>query len=367
MGDDGDDLATARALLPGLRLAAVSDLGGGDRSAVRRVRAHRPDGGDTLLVVKSFHQAGEGWAREAAALSTAPAAAPVPRLIAEHRSPPTVVLADLGDGGSVADALLGGDAGAAAGAVQLWAHTLGLLHRATVGRRGPFRAALAERAGELPIIDSLVSSMLDEAARLLGERCAALGVELPAGALGELHELGRRLGPDGPAALSPSDACPDNNVRVGDGLVLLDFEGAQWRHVAWDVAYLGVPWPSCWCSWRMPAEVADRALERYRAAVEDVLPYVREPRFREDVADAAAGWELLTTAWYLPGALGADRPPDRGPTPTRRAMILHRLDGARRNPRLTAMAELAARLRGRLVEAWGEVPLAFAPAFDESA
>ena len=40
-------------------------------------------------------------------------------------------------------------------------------------------------------------------------------------------------------------------------VVLVDFEGAEWRHVAWDVAYLRVPWPTCWCSWRMPDAVAE--------------------------------------------------------------------------------------------------------------
>ena len=46
-------------------------------------------------------------------------------------------------------------------------------------------------------------------------------------------------------------------------------------------------------------------------------------------------------------------------------MILHRLDGARRSTDLPALAELAERLRAHLVARWGEVPLAFAPAFEE--
>ena len=54
-------------------------------------------------------------------------------------------------------------------------------------------------------------------------------------------------------AFTPGDTCPDNDVQVADGLVLIDFEDAQWRHVVWDVAYLTVPFPSCWCSWRLPA------------------------------------------------------------------------------------------------------------------
>ena len=121
------------------------------------------------------------------------------------------------------------------------------------------------------MLPSRVSHELDDAARVLDGHCAALGVPIPTGALDELRELRHVLGSDGTAALTPADTCPDNNVLVGDRVVLIDFEGAQWRHVAWDVAYLFVPWPSCWCAWSIPDELAARpspttATRRPRAA-----------------------------------------------------------------------------------------------------
>ena len=83
-------------------------------------------------------------------------------------------------------------------------------------------------------------------------------------------------GGPGVRALTPSDACPDNNVLRGGDLVLVDFEGAQVRHVAWDVAYLRVPWPSCWCSWRLPEDLAARAHGVWTEQVAVVAPYVRK-------------------------------------------------------------------------------------------
>lgn len=366
-----DELEVARALLPGVRLGHPESLGGSDRSEVRRVRARWPDQDETTVVVKSFVSAGEGWVREAAALEILPGSAPAPRMIAESSAPPTVIMADLGTGGSVADALLGQDADAAAAAVARWAAAIAALHRETLGLRAEFRAAISRRAGDLPVSHAPLSAEVDEAVGRLEDLCGRLDVTEPPGALAELRELPRRIGVDGPAALSPADGCPDNNLHVGDGLALVDFEGAQWRHIAWDVAYLSVPWPSCWCSWRMPGDVAERALERYRATIEDVLPYVRTADFRRDVTAAAAGWSLVSSAWYLPNALADDPPsphPDK-PTPTRRAMILHRLDRARRCDEqcgLPALAELAERLRARLVQRWGEVPLGYARAFEDS-
>ena len=360
-----DRLDDARALLPGVRLREQGTLGGSTRSDVRRVRAEWPGHPETALIVKQFIDAGESWVREASALAIAPEAAPTARLVAEGGAPPIVVMTDLGDGASVADALLGDDFAAGSEAVLRWAAAMATLHRTTLGSREEFRAALGRRAGDLPVSETHMLTAADDAARALEQQCIDLGVRIPPGALTELRELPRRLNGDHAAALSPHDACPDNNVRVGDGLILIDFEGAQWRHVAWDVAYLTVPWPSCWCSWRMPGDVAGRALERYRATIEAELPYVRTPEFRQDVASAATGWALISTSSFLPKALGDDPPPADPAkfTPTRRAMILHRLYGAQRCEETPAVAELAEALREYLVHRWGEVPLAYAPAF----
>ena len=199
-----------------------------------------------------------------------------------------------------------------------------------------------------------MQAFLADAADVIARSAADLAVQVPAGALEELRGLDQRLGV---AALTPSDACPDNNVVTGDGLVLIDFEGAQWRPVAWDVAYLTVPWPSCWCSWRIPAAVTRRALDTYRAA----FPGCGEA----DVEVAAAGWAFLSASWFLPRALADDPPsahPDR-PRPGFRAMILHRFGQARRCAATPALAELAGRLHDTLALRWGDVPLPYAPAF----
>jgi len=356
--DDLDDLDDLRVLLPGARLAHLEQLGGSNRSVVRRVSA---DAG--TLIVKRFVSSDEGWVRESAALSVLPPGAPAPRLVAASGTAPVVVMTDLGTGTSVADALLGDDASVAAEAVVSWATAVATLHRVTAGSREAFRVALRARSGELPVAESTVATDLDDAGRIVAECCAQLGVEVPAGALAELHGLADRLGGDASAALTPADACPDNNVRVADGLALIDFEGAQWRHVAWDVAYLLVPWASCWCAWRIPDEVAQRGIAAYRDALGWAYPDTAG--FRDDVAAAAVGWALISTSWFLRRALVDDTPigsPDH-PAPSRRATIQHRLDGARRGTVLPALAELAGRLYEALAARWGETALAYAPAF----
>jgi Phosphotransferase enzyme family len=360
-----DDLDAARALLPGVRLEPLEQLRGGERSSVQRVLATRSDGTRSTVVVKRFLVAGEGWVREAAALSVLPARVPAARVVVAGAQPPVLVTDDLGAGGSVADALLGDDPALATEAVIGWAQAIATLHAATAGSRDAFSAALAERQGELPVAESRMSVDLEDAVRVLDRECGSLGVRVPAGAFDELRGLGKRLGGSGAAALTPADTCPDNNVATSAGLALLDFEGAQWRHLAWDVAYLLVPWPTCWCSWQLPDPVADQAVAAYKRIAAQTFPYVTEPGFAADLDAAAAGWALLSTSWFIDSALGSDPSvnPDK-PTPTRRAMILHRLHRAGQSAELPAVAELARSLAAELRGRWGDVPLAVARAFN---
>lgn len=363
MGHDGLD--PVRALLPGVRLQSGGRLGGNERTHVERIRARHPDGTEASYIAKLHRSAGEGWVREAAALSLLPPEVRAPRVVAEGRGdPPVLVIEDLGDCASVADALVGDDPGAADAALQAWATALAALHVATRGSREAFRAALASRQGDLPVPDSRVPIELDLTVRALDRACSMLRVQVPAGALDELRGLTKRLGGSGLAALTPADACPDNNLRLDGGVALVDFEGAQWRHLAWDLAYLHVPWPTCWCCWRMPDAVVQHAVEAYLRAAAADIPEVAGEAFDKDVEAAVVGWALMSTMSFLDNALGADPPLNPGhPTPTRRAMILHRLARAAGSSELPTLAGLSAALHDQLHARWGDVPLAFAPAF----
>jgi hypothetical protein len=190
---------------------------------------------------------------------------------------------------------------------------------------------------------------------------AAPGAE----ALTELRSATAALGPDADA-LTPADACPDNNVATPAGLVLLDFEQATMRHVAWDAAYLLVPWPSCWCSWRIPADVAGVALARWRAAVAPTVPVVGSAAFDRDLDVAVAAWAFLSSAWFLAGAVDEEdgAPGDALRGPTRRAVIRYRMRlAARRRTVLPALADLAEEILAATAQRWGDLRLRTAPAY----
>jgi hypothetical protein len=334
-----DRVLSAAGAALGVELTGVRELSRG-RSLVLRALA-----GDRPVVVKAPLETGPGPARELAALRVlggVPGAVP---LLAEADDPPVLVLADLGDGPSLADALLGGDPAVAEAALGDWAETLGRLQAASADRGDAFATGL----GSLPPDTS--ADALASAAEALAPLLPQLGVRPSAAALDELRGL--RVG--GPAALTPGDACPDNNVLTQDGYVLIDFEWAEFRPVAWDAAYLRVPWPTCWCSWALPGEVVERALDRWRAAI-GPLP----PDFDVELDRATLAWTFISTGFFLPRILdGTDHVQNRA-GPVRRAFLHHRLRTA---PGDGPLADLAAETLAALVRTQDAHPLDLAPAF----
>ena len=369
--------AAAVALAPSLGRVSVlvgEQLSGSDRSVVVRAVARDENDQDHRVVLKQPATNGPGGVREEAALGlarrhTLPGVVP---LLGTCADPPLLALADLGAGSTLADRLLSDDPVAAEVAVLAWARAVGALQAKTTGLRQEF---LDEMVGlspwGAPLLDT-TGEQLVVAAAVLARELPRLGVQVPDGALQELRAAAAELdvaGPGRPGGLVPGDTCPSNVVETASGVVLLDFEGAEYRHVAWEAAYLTVPWPSCWCSWRLPEDVVAAAVEAWRRSVLPALPAVADLGFSRDLDRATLCWVFISASWLLPQALDGDPPPTdpawRGVVPTRRALLQHRLRLAAKHPGpdLPALRELAARSYAASVRHWGLQPLALAAAF----
>ncbi|MDT0202835.1 hypothetical protein [Nocardioides sp. AE5] len=345
-------LAAAARALGQSRLHPVGKRFGGARTDLWRVR----DEDGRALVVKAYRDPDSNtWRREAAGLATARGARG-PELLAQVADPALVVMGDLGIGPTLADQVLGRDRPAAVAATRAWARALGELHAHTLGRAEVFTAHLGD-----DVAPAVVADEVDRLPALL--EALVSNHDLPT-----LPSLGRLLsGPAGRLAdpahwvITPGDTCPDNNLFTDSGAWLLDFEFAEARHPAWDAAYLRVPWPTCWCAWQLPTEVADDALVVYRSATG--IDWITADGFAADVEAATLLWCLVSSAMFLGDALTEQGDGGNARRPGRRTMVLYRLALA---SRITTYAELAA-YAGELGEAltrrWGPHPLAMAPAF----
>ena len=131
------------------------------------------------------------------------------------------------------------------------------------------------------------------------------------------------------------------------------------RHPAWDAAYLTVPWPTCWCSWRIPDASAERALDAYREEAVDGIPYVGTEAFLPDVEAARSCWALVTVSWSLTTALREDETPHPA-SPGTRPRMQHRLAVVARSG--TDAARVRRRgPRAHPVQRWGDLALAARP------
>ncbi len=326
-----------------------ADLGGSPRTHVWRVAA-----GGASYVVKVLRGDDDGFfAREAAALEVLDGTGVTPRLVGIDAAQRLMVLEDLGPRSNLADLLVGDDAAAAAAGLERWADAVARLHSTSADLVEVFETRRAELdpterpEGLQQAVDSSVEAYRAE--------LPALGIE-PGTALEELYDLGQSV--SAVRVLSPTDACPDNNLDVDGRLVLIDFEGAAVLNPSWDVAYLRVPWASCWCAWALPEEVAEAAVAHYVAVAGP------GPSFAEDLAIATLAWSLVTPGWFLARALRPDPEDGTDPRmPTRRAMVQHRLRAASTMPGPAALTSFAADTLAVLEREWGVVRLPLAPAF----
>ena len=325
-------------------------------------------------VVVKVHLRGETWrsdVREAAALDLLTRAAPghAPGLLCVAENPSLVVLHDLGRGRrDLASVLLGRDPETARAGVLAWAAAIGRLHAATHGWDAMLTDALSMHAARLvsptPTTDDMPGA-LQRAAEVWRTQLPRVGVFLSEAAEAELAGLDALLVHGrGSRALTPADACPDNNMFRDGRVILLDFEGAQVRHVAWDVAYLRVPWPSCWCCWALPASLASEAVAAWQTAAAPDLPYAVSDEFEADLRIAMAGWTVISVGWFLPGLLDGDPHQHDRRTPDRRDVLIHRLTAltASEDPRLSRVCELALAVLTAVRREWGARTLPLAPA-----
>lgn len=303
-----------------VRLADPEDLGGSGTSTVVRVRvAASPFTMFRTLVVKRYGppepgRTADAFVQEAVSYQLFTALSPedrmCPEMYAHDGVERLVVLEDLGRSPTLADKLLGSDARAAERALLSWARSLGRLHASTAGREADFDA-LTRRLGA-PRVRGAVSTDDRRAIRELPDLLAeSLGVPTSARTHRRTRAAVAALESGGHRAFSPSDACPDNNVITSRGVRFLDFEGGCWRNVLFDAGYLRVPFPSCWCSFALPAGMREAMLAAWRAEACEVWPDLDDDAFLiSGLLDAQLFWVWVSTWWLLPRSGEDDLPID---------------------------------------------------------
>jgi hypothetical protein len=231
-------------------------------------------------------------------LSEASPNAPVaPRYLAGDRQRGLMVIEDLGAGESIDAFLLGADPATAEEALLELARTLGRMHARTVGRQEVYnrvRDALGPRKA-----DDRVAQVPALGPKFL-QSLEALGIPQAAGLVGDLDAVIGAMTAPGPfLAYTHGDPCPDNCLRVGERIRLIDFEGGGFRHALTDGVYGRIHFPTCWCVNRLPNQIPLRMEAAYRAELVQGCPAAADDTlFQRAVVEACAYWGLVMCSWF---------------------------------------------------------------------
>jgi Ser/Thr protein kinase RdoA (MazF antagonist) len=269
-------LASVSGLASRDHVARVATAGG--RSAVVK-RLRRP--GDSPWPIDP-----EGLRLERATLDHLAAAAPgvAPRLLGGDDALGVVVMEEVPVRRTLADSLLGPDAGAACEDVLAWARTMAAMHAGTLGTADGFDAARRRRG--LPVdrvpwwlarleVAAGAFATLAPASRVTAD-IARIRAVLTGVHVGLVH----------------GDPCPDNVLISEAGCHLIDFEQASMASVALDFAYLLAPFPSCWCFGRLPRDLVVEAVAGYEGALADAGVTLGD-EWTEAVAAALAAFAVV--------------------------------------------------------------------------
>ena len=340
-------LAAASAAL-GRRLSRPEVLRDGDWTMVLRCTDETgPDGSRGTVIVKAYPPSPDGescFAREAAGLALADGTGLAPELLAASQPALAVVMSDLGRAPSLADLLLGTDRHRAAQGLLDWAEACGGL---AVARRGR-EAELARLRRAYPSGAPASGRDLHQRVLSAAERAALVGVTARAGLSAELAELAAEVSTDACPVFSPGDICPDNSLLAVTGVRLIDFEDSGYHSVFLDAAYLRMPFSTCWCVFRLPAELRDAAEARYRAQAVRIWPELADDgAWDRGVRRAVVAWSLGSMWWLLGRALTGDASLEPGAVaaPRNRQLMRYRwqvlageLEAAGEFPAISAMA-----------------------------
>jgi tRNA A-37 threonylcarbamoyl transferase component Bud32 len=220
---------------------------------------------------------------------------PSPRFYAGDRTQGLIVVEDLGTGLRLDHLLLSKDAGAAETALTQLGTTLGQMHALTAGNEAAFdrlRDGLGPRAQRT----AQEEEGLRAAFRGIAE---ALGVRPSSAVDRELAALQTAIQGASPfRTYIHGDPCPDNCLYAGATLRLLDFEFGAFGHALLDGVYGRVPFPTCWCTNRIPERIAGHMEEAYRTElVKGCAAAADDHLFYRAVVEACAWWALKPCQW----------------------------------------------------------------------
>lgn len=304
------------------------------------------------VVVKTRRTNGSGWGydprnivAEHRALSLLTPSCLAPRVYVASDDVGAIVMEDISPARTVEQVLFGADPAAARDALVRLATAFGAMHSATTP---------IDPAPWHP--DSIIMTPLAEGWANLAQAVRHFHLPDPGACEKEIPVLATDLADPAWWALTHADANPSNVLVAGERTVIIDFEGANPRHIAIDGGAFALSFPAYRYWAELPGDVVPAITNAWRTAIERGFPAVADDAvFFPMLATGSLLWAIMRLT-RLPRIADDQQPPDE--TLRRRTQIVHTVasavaicERAHAYPALAAwLAELDAALRQRWPE-----------------
>jgi hypothetical protein len=290
-----------------------------------------------------------------------------------------ILLEDLGEGLSLAEALTGTDPALAEVALEAYMRALGRIHAASVAETDAYEGLIDSIQPRRRSLEDWRTRVRREIERF-ADTFAELEFEWTPPLVDDVQQVAAALLAPGPfLAYAHGDPCPGNDRLFVDPtttsaseprLLFFDFELGGLRHVLTDAMYPRVGFTSCGFCASLPEDVLRRAEGAYRVELMRGAPEAEdESLFRRAAAEACAFWLLAGANRLMPRALRFE---DRWGLATYRQRILHLLaacsEATLRARHLPALGAFASITLEKLRAKWPEVQeIGVFPAFQGQA
>ena len=291
-----------------------------------------------------------------------------PRFYGGDRKRGVVVMEDLGTGAQINDLLWKKDPVEAQRGLVKFAEVFGKMQARTVGKKEEYDR-IRNLLGPRP------DQPRDRIHRWVHDRfttaCSSVAVPLPAGfdeAVCRIVEFCLCPGPF--SVYVHGDSFPGNDLLVGKGVRLIDFEYGEFGHALIDGVFARFHFPYCWKINRLPDAVVSKTEEAYRRELGKTCPQALDDAcFYRAAVEAYAYWLVNLFSFVTRDVLLCD---DKGGAAAWQKKLLLHLDilaaDAERFGHLEALGSMAGGIAAKLRLLWPEEAqqMPYYPAFQRS-
>lgn len=241
------------------------------------------------------------------ATSLSPSARPGPVLLGYDTAQRVLIISDLGDGRTLADALRAADEAAHTDILRKLGKALGMMHAGTADEEDAFNVLLQRMTRSRPNsanLQKLRDRLLSHRIRIGVNVLEGAGVTIPAEVRIAASNVQSRLLRGGMRAFTPFDLTPDNIVETASAYHFLDYEWAGYRDVTFDVAFVVARFPAFLAAQPFSAQATEAFVDAWVREVRDVWPSVQQPdTLQARITAALIGWAMSSVALLDPLSL----------------------------------------------------------------